>query len=544
MCCNMRRNSVYTGRGEVLMKRKNMIIIAVVLLVVIAGGLTAYLLSDRGTKEPDEEDFLPAGWEIDTDKLEETTLTFYINAQRQNVSEEIMEAVNLKLEHDLKTKISFKYYWEYYDSFLNRLRRDNASGITCDAFIYSPEIRVSVKELADEGLIMDVSKLFPEYAPGYYNQFTNEDIKALNVNGGIYIIPSRMPSADIKYALVRQDLMDKYDIPPIKSYDDYEVFLDAVSENESGIYPMCYRNSCMGLFADMYGYVPMDYDTGLVYRWDDPSMKVMPWEQTPEFMECMQRMQKWYENGYLSDGSDELGALSIVYNDNTYNYDLHVTGERAASFIDDPSYETHFNTLLQSKGISGYSYKAYPLYDGYSARNSIMENGVMINPLSRQPDRVLMFIDWLQSDQENYDLLMYGKKDIHYMDMGDYIVPSADAVTTFLEYSWKAPFENIDHQRAYNPGMKEEMEEYQALIKEHTKYPPHYSFTADYKSVERIYEQRWMNYLTPEYLIYNGRDLNDERMTKFLEEQKKVGIDTMVAEVQNQLDAYMAENVR
>ena len=96
------------------MKMKRLIIIAAVLLVVIAGGITAYLLSDWDTKEPDEEDFLPAGWEVDIDKLEDTTLTFYINAQRQNISDEILEAVNLKLENDLKTKISFKYYWEYY----------------------------------------------------------------------------------------------------------------------------------------------------------------------------------------------------------------------------------------------------------------------------------------------------------------------------------------------------------------------------------------------------------------------------------------------
>lgn len=524
------------------MKKKLMIIIAAVLLVIIAGGITAYSLLSRGIEEPDEEDFLPAGWATDIDKLESTTLTFYINVQRQNVAEEIMEAVNRKLENDLKTKISFKYYWEYYDLFLDRIRRDNASGITCDAFIYNPDIRTSVKALADEGLILDVSKLFPEYAPSYYNQFTNEDIKAMSVNGGIYIIPSRTPTADIKYALVRQDLMEKYDIPPINSYDDYEVFLDAVRENEPGIYPMCYSNSSMGLFADMYGYVPLDYNTGLVYRWDDPSMKIIPWEQTPEFMECMKRMQRWYKRGYLSGGGDELSASSIADGDFSYNnYDLYVAGEKAASFIANPSDEIRFNTLLQSKRMTEYSYKAYPLYDGYSPRYSIMRNGVMINPLSRQPERVLMFIDWLQSDQENYDLLMYGKKDVHYIDRGDYIQPPEDAVTTFMEYSWKAPFENIDYQRANYPGLKEEMNEYQALINERTKYPPHNTFTPDYKPVERIYEQRFMFHVTPEYLIYNGRDLDEEVMEKFFDEQKKLGIDTLVAEVQNQLDEYMAK---
>lgn len=526
------------------MKKKHIIIISAVLLVIIAGGIMAYSLLYRKDYESDEEDFLPEGWKLETDKLKDTTLTFYINAQRQKASDEIVEAVNLKLGNDIRTKITFKYYWEYYQQFLDRIERDNASGITCDAYIYNRDFYASVKQIADEELAMDVSELFPEYAPVYYNQFTEEDLRALKVNGGIYIIPARMPAADMKFALVRQDLMEKYDIPPIDSYDDYEVYLEAVKNNEPGLLPMCYRNTSMGLFASMYGYVPLDYIAGLVYRWDDPSMKIMAWEQTPEFTECLERMRRWAQRGYLTDGGKESGVLGVVNGDFTGNYDLYVINEKAASFISDPSDEAYFNTLLRSKGITDYSYKAYPLYDGYSPRRSLMQNGVIINPLSRQPERVLMFIDWLQSEQENYDLFMYGKEDVHYIDRGDYITPSPDVVTTFLEYSWRSAFENIDRQRAYYPGQKEELRNLLELVGTRTKYAPHYGFTPDYKPVERIYEQRWMQYAIPENLAYNDIEIDETILAKMIDDLKKAGTDTLTAEIQNQLDAYVAENVR
>lgn len=522
------------------MKRKHLIITAAVLLVIIAGGITAYSLLNRSTQEPDEENFLPAGWETDIDKLKDTTLTFYINGPRTSDDDKVLEAVNRKLRDDLKTNISFKYYWEYYDDFLNRVRRDNASGITCDAFLYNTNIQTPVKALADEGLIMDVSKLFPEYAPGYYSQFSGEDIKAMNVNGGIYVIPSRMPSASMRYVLVRQDLMEKYGIPEIHSYDDYEVFLDAIVKNEPDMIPVRFKDTSLGFFADMYGYVVLDYITGLVYKWDDPDMRLTTWDQTPEFMEGLERLQRWYDNGYLDVENNKLtDGFSVVNGKFEFDiYDHLITDLKSASFICNPDEQMRINALLRSKGITDCYFRAYPLCEGYSARNSLMESGIMINSVSQQAERVLMFIDWLQSDSINYDLLMYGQKDINYIDREDYIEPPADAAVTFQDWSWRTAFENIDYRRGTYPGNENEIRAYSAIISERTRYAPHYGFTPDYSAVKDIYNNMLMRYSILERVIYMGYDTEDY-MEWFRDEQKKAGADIMISEIQNQLDKYM-----
>ena len=522
------------------MKKKKMIIMAVGLLLVIAAVIIVFILTNRGTKE-EGEDFLPEEWQSDAGKLSETTLTFYINGKKQIVHEEILEAVNLKLGNELNAKLDFKFYWEYYDNFLDRIRRDNASGTSCDAFFYTPEIKVPINTLVQEGLIQDVTETFPRYAPGYYNQFNKDDIKAMKVNGGIYIVPSRMPSADMKCALVRQDLMEKYNIPEIHSYDDFEVYLDAITKNEKDMIPLRYRNTSMWLFADLYGYVALDHNPGLVYKWDDPSMKIVAWEQTPEFPKSLERLQKWNDNGYMGDKGTLEGVLGIFDADMSCEYDLFVADGKSASFIANPSEEAHFNTLLESKGITDISYRAYPLYEGYSVRNPITESGIVINAKSRNTERVLMFIDWLQSEEENYDLLMYGKEGTHYIDMGGYIESPADATTTFLEWTWKTPFENIDRQRNNNPELNKALARYTNMINSSTKYPPHSGFIPDYSSVETIYNSRWFGHMRPENLIYNGIFPDDDEMDEIIEEQKALGVDNLVAEIQNQLNEYLAK---
>lgn len=534
------------------MKRKNLIIIAAILMVIIAGGITAYLFLGRSNQETDEEDFLPEAFMVDIDSLKETTLTFYINGQRTKDDEEVLKAVNRKLREDLKTSISFKYYWEWYEQFLDRVKRDNASGITCDAFLLNKDFRPTVKEIADKGLAMDVSKLFPEYAPNYYNQFTREELKVLDVGGGIYLIPPRMPSANMKYALVRQDLMEKYNIPEIRNYDDFEVFLGAIAKNEPGMIPVRYKDTSLGLFADMYGYVILDYFTGLVYKWDDPDMRITTWDRTPEYKEGILRMWRWKLNGYMDAESNNQAGKN--YNENgkyeiTY-FDHIVADNKTASFICSPDEQMRFNKLLRSKGITDIYFKAYPLYDGYSPRDTAMESGVIINPASRQAERVLMFIDWLQSDSTNYDLLMYGQKDINYIDRGDYVEPPADAVVTFNDWSWRTAFENIGYLRATYPGQKNELKEYNNLIRERSKYAPHYGFTPDFSAVRDLYDRMHMYYSFPESIIYSdidsridineqGLDVIDQYIDIFHKDQNEADVNRFISEIQGQLDEYI-----
>lgn len=201
--------------------------------------------------------------------------------------------------------------------------------------------------------------------------------------------------------------------------------------------------------------------------------------------------------------------------------------------------EFGYNSILAMNSIRDYKFKAYPLSEGLSQRNSPLESALVINAKSTHADRVLMFIDWLQSEQENYDLLMYGVQGKNYTDMGDYIIPAEvdNESDSFLNWGWRAPFRNIKYERANFPGLKEEVASYSKVIEEKTKYPPSIGFTPDYSSVSDIITMRMMGYSNMDRSVYTGI-LGESDVEDFIKEQKNNGVQKLVDVVQKQLDEY------
>jgi len=504
------------------MNKKLIIIISVVLIVLIAGGAAAFLLLRDRNNEEDE--FLPTAndLEVDADNLKSEKLTLYFLGQENPSATEVLQAVNGRLKQKISAEIKFNFL-DRPENYLEKIKSDIAAGLPCDAFFYFSGLGVNLETLANEGYIADLTELFPQYAPNYYRQFSKDDINAAKVNGKLYAVPERVPDANRTCAIVRQDLMEKYNIPEIKSYDDYEFYLKTIKEKEPDIIPMNCFDTMLGLFADAYGYVILDNELGLVYKWDDPDVRIQAWEQTPVFKDCLNRIKSWRDKGYLmkSAGISQLNVNMIA-------------SGKWASFI---------GVLGGQFSFTGWNYKAYQLHDGYSVRLNPLKRGVAINAKSKNAERVLMFIDWLESSQENYDLYMYGVKDKHYVDKGDYIEPPEEVrgADYFYNWSWKVPLRNIDYERANAPGMKEEMAQYYEIIKGKTKYPPLNGFSPDYSTVDSIKTSRQISYADMDRSVYIG-NYDEIRVDAFIKDQKDTGIDNLISEVQRQAGRFRADH--
>lgn len=511
------------------MNKKWIIIVAVALVVVIAGTVGLVVVLNRARDSDEGDQFIPAGWQAEIEDLGETKLSFYFEAQQSRAMNDVLQAVNRKLKDDIGAEISFEFIWENPERYLDRIRQDIAAGLPCDAFYYSSYFPISIQSLVKENLVMDLTELFPQVAYQYYGQFTNEDIDALSVNGKLYSIPARLPGAIRKCAIVRQDLMEKYNIPAIHNYDDYEFFLKTIKENEPDMIPMNYWDTTLGLFSDVNGYVNVDYEMGLVYRWDNSSVKIEAWEQTPVFMESMNRIKGWYEKEYLTKN---VGIAEID--------DFMVTNGKWASFIGNWGDQFNYNTIVQASELKDMSYAAYQLYDGISARNPLMESGLLVSSHSKNAEKVLQFVNWLQSSQENYDLFMYGVEGTHYIQKEDYIKPpeDTDMSNTFYQWGWKSPFRNIDFERASFPDMKKDVQQYYEVITNSSKYPPHIGFYPDYSTVNDIATLRRMGFSSLDRKVYTGF-FEQQDVIDYIKEQKDFGMDNLVEEIQRQLDEYL-----
>jgi putative aldouronate transport system substrate-binding protein len=466
------------------------------------------------------------------DAQSEVKLTFYFEGKENKNSREVLNEIENKTKNDLNVKLDFKYLSaESHDAYRDQLKTIIGSGQPCDAFYYNAGISGGLSGLQKDDLIMDISELFPQYAPNYFKMFSKDELRAATVNGKLLAIPNKMPASNRRCILVRDDLMKKYNIKEIKGYDDLEVYLQKVKENEKAICPMTYSDTTIGLFAEATGYVILDYFQGLVYKRDDPNMKILVWEQTPEFKEGIAQINSWYKSGYLLKGI----GLSQIDNGTI------ATG-KWGSIIAPLSSVQYVNAVIKSQTNFGWSYVPFELFPAASDRSNPIDGSLVISSKFGNAKRALMFIDRIESNQDNYDLFMYGINGKQYSLYGDQVnIPKDTNLSdAYISRVDRAAFMNITYERTVTSDSPDLKKWYMNEIENNTEYPKSMGFYPDYTSVQDIVNMRNRAFYTVEQNIYLETFKIGDVYT-YIKDMEDEGVDKLVAEVQRQLDKWRTE---
>ncbi|MCX7709030.1 MAG: extracellular solute-binding protein [Clostridia bacterium] len=469
--------------------------------------------------------------------LKEVTLTFGF-AGNQSGDSNVLAELEKRAKKDLNVRLDFKWSNKttgIYDTVKAAMNSDTR----CDAFCTETGLSYKdLQKLEKDGFVLDLKELFPKVAPNYYKKFTKEDLNSITVNNKLLAVPNYLPNANLRCAIVREDLMNKYNIPEIKSFDDLEVFLRTVKEKEPGIIPLYmdntqsgprgfYYDTALNLFAESMGYVVLDNELGLVYRWDDPETKVVAWEQTPEYCKAIETLKRWKDCGYYSEEK--------VY---------YIPG-RYAAHIGNGAYELLFTSLEVDYSYTDHSFRFYPLYSGKPTQKGYsFDGGVVISSRSENPERVLAFIEWLQSNQENYDLLMYGIQGKNYVLYGDqFDIPKNAGMEDYAYWNWigSGTFRNSDLERTRVPNAPDFGKRYKDTLKGNVRYAPHTGLRIDTQLVEDIAQYRRSTFTSIEERIRMGQFTGND-IERYIDDQKKKGVDKLVSIVQKQLDDWRKEN--
>jgi putative aldouronate transport system substrate-binding protein len=502
---------------------KKVLISLMILIVTIMGSLTGC----GTTAEKEEEDFLPIEEELD---LEPTVLTFYMPAKEKKDTKEVLDMV--AKASDLNITLNFKWFDD--SEYTYGVTSAIAGNVNFDAFLCGRPERggLNFVDLFREKKIKDISESFPKYAPTIFSQLSQEEVAATRIDGKVAAVPSLLPKAKLTSVLMRQDLAEKYDISSIKTFEDYTAALKKIKDGEGDIIPGIIADYNIDVYAGAYGYVVLDYSQNLVYKQDDPQMKIVPWEQTPEFRESVMLIDKWYKEGYIKPVNRQ------VPNSASYMF-------KANSFV-----EGLVEVDLTGKGKQ--TYKNFTLYKDkkiqrVSPISNISEKGAIVfNVTSKKTERALMLLNWIQSSQQNYDLFVHGIKDRHYSLKGERIVIPDEISGTKNPYSgWiYTAFANINFERLSDttPYPDTFMLDYKKFIEDNTRYAQHEGFYPDYRSIQadcntrsQVYQSRLINPITKGTFDINDLDLSIDTLKSF-------GTGGIVMEIQKQLDAWRATN--
>lgn len=459
------------------------------------------------------------------------------------VFDEIEKKANVKLNID----------WYKGNDYLNKVRQLIKSGENIDAFLccQPQSYTFGFTDLFRAKEIKDITDLLPEYAPNLNKLYVKGQLKSTTVDGKLAALPSLYPKSRANYAIVRNDLLLKYKLPEIKTYDDYEIYLKCIKDNEMNIYPGKIFTGSLDLFAKAYDYAVLDSALYLVYKWDDPDMKIKAFEQTPEFKTSLNYLKRWYDKGYLLSGGtgyqEEWVQAKSMMTENKLASVITMAERDAAETIQELLFELNDTASRgTNSNIKFYAYLLYPEKKDQlisPAGNGWSTFSIVFNAKSDKTERLFMFLDWLYQDQANFDLFMYGIKGKHYELKGDQIqLPNGTSYANHPYIGWygSSAFNSLTFERYpvyYSSAMRESHIDY---INEDTTYAPHegfylYDFLSD-EEKSRDYRDTPIFQKIELPLLQGTYNINNT--DRIIEELRNLGADSLVSKIQTSIDKW------
>jgi len=465
------------------------------------------------------------------EKKEHATIKFYFPGQQPKAWDEVRTLIEEKIGKTINASLDFK--WFEYQSYLQQINTLTASNNSFDAFCVSKSQKnyPDFTKLAREGKLKDITNLFPESAPALFQKYTEEELDYARVDRKLYAVPSLYPHAYCTYLMVEDALLTRYNITDISNLGQYEDYLKTIKENEPDLIPceIDSMDTCI-LFAGISGYVILDEVQNLVYKWDNPEMKIIAWENTPEFKEVMCRISDWFKKGYLISNSDPLKTTSFM----------------DFGMLMPPSNDTTTMTFSNSSGTIGESkpLRSFYLYPENAvqrdnAMGKLNYNGSFVFPsASSNTEKALQFLEWVQESRSNYYLTIYGREG------KDYVLKNNSPVLpegmdyegkTYMNWRGSWAFKNIE----FIPKIKDKKgneSSYRDFIDKNSKYPPHGAFYPDFSAIEPAITKRSKAFQDFKIKTNLGKLTDPSQVDSFIKSLEDMGSANLVEVAQKQLD--------
>jgi putative aldouronate transport system substrate-binding protein len=466
------------------------------------------------------------------------TITFYFPGNTPRDLPAVLDAVNAKIKDTIKAKVVF--YFVPWGDYANKIQSLSAAGDTHEAHFDADWL--TAPALAAKGALLKLDDLLPKYAPAIWKATTKAEWNASRIGGNIVAIGWRWTKSNRQTVAIRQDLYEKYGLKKfdtvngdVFTLDDYEKFLQKVKDNEPGMLPIGVQgNPSVSQWSFLGGYAQLNMLWNVVFRWDDPSMKLIDMEQTDHYKAMVQRYRSWYLKGYIE--KDVLAQKEDPLA-------LAVAGKAASIMYAQDS------VPVLNKSVMGthptWKFQAY-LFDTDKVADLVgpLGNAVVFNANGAHPEKALAFWDWMHKSQANYDLVMYGieGKDFTLRADGAVSLPTGvnldDSPYMGWHGRWAAYWPEFERASAEDPpGFKAELLK-GTYINE--KQHPAAGFQADTSPIKNELAQRMALRNDLGVKLELGVVDPATNLADYLAKQKEAGIDKVLAELQSQLNAWKA----
>ncbi|MBB6734646.1 ABC transporter substrate-binding protein [Cohnella zeiphila] len=446
-------------------------------------------------------------------------LTWYygvaqVPPDQQLIEDEVNKIVKAKINATVKLKpIDF-------GSYTTKMNTASAAGERFD-LVWTANWAFNYDENVKKGAFLPLDRLIDQYAPKTKASIPDFTWNATKYKGEIYAVPNYQTVTSRYGVNVIKEYADKYglDVSKVKKLDDLEPFLEQVKQNEPGITPFMLAGPLTKFNPFSNGY---DDDYGV--KIGDESFKTNVIESTPEYKHFVELMHSWFEKGYINED-----ASTVKQIDASYNGKFAVSIEYSMK----PGYEAEIKAKNGGREIVG-----IPLADVTTTRTSNIATLTSISRTSANPERAMMLIELVNTDPELFNLLSFGIEGKHYEKLDDKTI-RVNPNGGYTASNWV--FGNVFNGYLIE-GQAPDTWEVTKKLNETAVVQPTFGFNFDDSAVKA--ENANIAAIKAEYepLLDTGTVDPAEYLPEYLNKLKKAGVDKVQAELQRQLDAWLAEN--
>lgn len=471
-------------------------------------------------------------------KLDEVTLRIYFPTEKRSATDEVWTAVAAMVKDRINAKfeISFIPFNDYTDKLMVMASSGDNYDMNFDGNW------LSYPKMVNAQAYLPLNDLLPKYAPATYAALQKAgSLAAATVNGDLLAIPWEMHMNQQKLFLRwRNDLAGAagltYAKDSIKTIEDLDKFLhDAKAAIPADVkvwsWDAAENSPQTMLMVNRDELVDLNFHS-IVFDVNDPNCKLIALEQTPGYLEAAGYTKKWVDDGIIPKN-------------------LMVDKEQASAAFRNGTLFAALSTHEWANADPGFADKAWTMgtsetyADKKAPNRSALANITCINRNAANPERALMFLDLLTTDQAVYDLVMYGIKDKTYVLNGegaDFPAGMTAANSSYLDWQgqwawWKPQF--MRPTSTYPKGFWQAEATFASQPQCVENKLDGLFFNTDAIKNE-IAKRDQINTEYGKLIQYGTVDDVNKAVAEYIQKQKDAGLDKILAELQRQVDEYLA----
>lgn len=435
---------------------------------------------------------------------------------------DVFDELNKRLDEDILIRL--KLSWSPSDGYDDSIAAAVASGDIDLLWCASSKLG----DYAKKQLISAIDEPMEEFGQSIYENIDARLFDTMKIGGALMGIPSagNTPIADADHVLtVREDLRTKYNLPELDSLANIEQFLKTIKEKEPEVTPLCTDSA---VAAVMKAFGPEDFLPGtnnaVAFRVnDDGTVSCMNVQDAPSFAGAVKRIRQWYQSGWIprdmlaiEDAKERLSSGKAA-----------ASAGKALSAVPVQAgmYDGELDVMLMDVPVSG----GVKYYTGNGG------NALCVSSASKAADKVVQFLNWVYSSQENYDFINYGIDGVHYEITDGRFVQLDKSYAAFPS----SIFRNMNYHR-YPLGVSDEYAEAMKHWNDGAELSPLIGFSFSTSNVKDELAKVKAVFSTYAPLLNTGSTGSDALLAEFAAKMKAAGQDKIVAEAQSQVEAFLA----